>query len=189
MSTSVELVLLKCPQCSTPIPAEEDEVAWVCAICGLGLQLTDDGLRPLAVNWSARRAGRPEWLPFWILTGTAAFGIRESYGGQAKQNPLWTGPRRFYVPAYTADLTEIETLGSELTRNQLPLEPGPPAGLLQHCTLLPEDARRAAEFIVATIEADRKDKVRNMSFTLNVGGAELWMLPFEGGREVRHLVS
>ena len=189
MSTSVELVLLKCPQCSTPVPAEEDEVAWVCQTCGLGLQLAPDGLAPLAVHWSARRVGTPQWLPFWVLTGKANFSIRESYGGKAKQNPLWAEPRRFYVPAFTANLQEIETLGSELTRNQLPLEPGPPAGLVQHCTLLPEDARRAAEFIVATIEADRSDKVRNMSFTLKLGAAELWMLAFDGGRAVRNLIS
>ncbi len=189
MTTSVELVLLKCPQCSTPVPAAEDEVAWVCATCGLGLRLTDEGLAPLTVHWSARRAGKPTWLPFWILSGSVNFAVRESYGGQAKANPLWAGPCRFYVPAFLANLHEIETLGSELTRAQLPLEPGPPAGLLQHCTLLPEDAHRAAEFIVMTIEADRGDKVRNMSFTLKVGEPELWMLPFEGGRELRHLIS
>ena len=189
MSTSVELVLLKCPQCSTPVPAAEDEVAWVCATCGLGLQLTADGLAPLGVHWQARRAGKPEWLPFWVLSGTADFSIRESYSGREKQNPLWAAPRRFYVPAFSTDLRTIETLGSELTRTQLPLEPGPPAGLLQHCTLLPEDARRAAEFIVMTIEADRGDKVRSMSFKLNLGGAELWLLPFSGGRELRHMVS
>ena len=185
MSTSVELVLLKCPQCSTPVPAEEDEVAWVCQTCGLGLQLTAGGLAPLSVRWSARRVPKAQWLPFWVLTGTARFTVRESYGGQAKQNPLWEAPRRFYVPAYPAGLHEIEVLGSELTRAQVPLEPGPPAGPLQHCTLLPEDARGAAEFIVMTIEADRKDTVRNMSFTLDVGGAELWLLAFEGGREFR----
>ena len=61
--------------------------------------------------------------------------------------------------------------------------------MLEHCTLLPEDAQSAAEFIVMTIEADRGDKVRNMSFTLTVGEAELWMLAFEGGQEFRNFVS
>lgn len=189
MSTSVELVLLKCPQCSTPVPAGEEEVAWVCRTCGQGLQLTPDGLAPLAVHWQARRAGQPEWLPFWVLSGTANFAVRESYGGQAKQNPHWAAPRRFYVPAFPANLRDIETLGSQLTRAQVALEPGAAAGVLQNCTLLLEDARRAAEFIVLTIEADREDQVRNMTFTLNLGEAELWLLPFEGGRELRHLVS
>ena len=189
MSASVELVLLKCPQCSTPVPAGEDEVAWVCQTCGKGLQLTADGLAPLAVHWQARRAGKPEWLPFWVLSGAANFAIRESYGGQAKQNPLWAAPRRFYVPAYPANLRDIEALGSELTRAQVALEPGPAEGVLQNCTLLLEDAQRAAEFIVLTIEADRSDKVRNMTFKLDLSGAELWLLPFEGGRDFRHMVS
>jgi hypothetical protein len=188
MSTSVELVLLKCPQCSTPVPAAEDEVAWVCQTCGLGLRLTDDGLVPLKVQWSARRGPRAEWLPFWVLSGRANFSARESFG-KARHEPMWDVARRFYVPAFPASLAEIELLGSELTRAQTPLEPGPPAGALEHCTLLPEDARRAAEFIVLTIEAERKDKVRNMAFTLDVGEPELWLLAFEGGRSFRNLVS
>jgi hypothetical protein len=188
MNTSVELVLLKCPQCSTPVPAEEDEVAWVCQTCRLGLELTENGLAPLAVQWSARRAAGAAWLPFWVLSGTANFSLRESYGGQAKQNPLWAAPRQFYVPAYPASLHELEVLGSELTKAQVPLEPGSAAGALQRCTLLREDAVRAAEFIVMTIEADRKDMVRSMRFALSVGSAELWLLAFQGGKEFRNLV-
>ena len=189
MSTSVELVLLKCPQCSTPVPAEEDEVAWVCQTCGLGLRLTDTGLAPLKVQWSARRVPRAEWLPFWVFSGAAEFSVRESFGGKARADKFWEEPRRFYVPAFPASLSEIEALGGELTRTQLPLEPGAPAGALARCILLPEEAKRAAEFIVMTLEADRKDTVRNMIFTLYVGEPELWLLAFEGGRTFRNLMS
>ncbi len=77
----------------------------------------------------------------------------------------------------------------ELTRRQLPLQPGPAAGAVKQCTLLPDDARRAADFIVPTVEAERKDIIRNLSFALDLGQPELWMLPFEGGSEVRRLVS
>jgi hypothetical protein len=188
MSTSVELVLLKCPQCSTPVPAEDDEVAWVCATCGKGLLLTDDGVAPLAVQWSARREAGANWLPFWVLTGSVAMHVRESQGGRAKPNALWTAPRRFYVPAYPASVPELEALGSELTKAQVPLEAGPAAGAVQRCTLLPEDAVKAAEFIVTTIEADQHDKVRNLSFALKLEPPALWMLAFSGGREFRNLV-
>ncbi len=189
MSSSVELVLLKCPQCSTPVPAEEDEVAWVCATCGLGLQLTEAGLAPLTVHWSAGRTPQAAWLPFWVFTGTVRFSARESYSGRADADSLWAQPRSFYVPAFVVTLPQLEALGGELTRRQLPLHEGPAAGLVKQCTLLPEDARRAAEFIVTTLEADRKDILRNLSFTLDLGQPELWMLPFEGGSDVRNLIS
>lgn len=189
MSGGVELILLKCPQCSTPVPAEEDEVAWVCATCGQGLQLGEASLLPLRVHWSAPRKPQAAWLPFWVFTGTVRFGARESYGGRGEASTFWAQPRSLYVPAFVVPLPQLEALGGELTRRQVPLQDGPAAGPVKQCTLLPEDARRAAEFIVATLEAERKDVLRNLSFTLDLGQPELWMLPFEGDPDVRNLIS
>ena len=192
MTTSIELVLLKCVRCGTFVPAEEDEVAWVCAQCGQGLQLTPAGLSPLTVNWAAAQPGAARevrWLPFWVFTGTANFYRRESYGGQNQPDKLWNSPRRFYIPAFPAPLEQMETLGADLTRKQLALTAGPAIGLLKNCTLFPDDARHAAEFVVLTIEADRKDKLKNVEFTLDLNEPELWVLPFEGEAEVRNLVT
>jgi hypothetical protein len=186
MATSIELVLLKCIQCGTPVPANEDEAAWTCAQCGQGMQLTEAGLAPLAVNWAAARPGATQlrWLPFWVFTGAVTFLRRETYGGSlfggGQPDKLWDSPRRFYVPAYPAALQEIETLGADLTRRQPRLAPGPAAGALSQCTLFPDDARRAAEFVVLTIEADRKDKLRQVDFTLSLQDPMLWVLPFAG---------
>lgn len=189
MSTSIELVLLKCLRCSNPVPAEENEVAWVCANCGQGLQLAEAGLESLDVHWSEPRKPAAEWRPFWVFTGTVHFSERASYGGEEKLNPLWTEPRRFFVPAFSAGLNEIENLGGDFTRRQLALTGGAAAGPLQGCTLLPEDAERAVEFVVATIEADRRDKLRRLDFSLDLQPPELWMLPFEGGREPLNLIA
>jgi hypothetical protein len=176
MSASVELVLLKCPQCGTPVPAEEDEVAWTCATCGAGLLLTDDGLKPLKVQWAERRHGTAAWRPFWVIPGSVQFTDRQSFGRAAKPDEVWSGPVRFFVPAFPASLQEIEELGARMTRGQPTLTPGPPQGPIRQCVLLPEDARQAAEFIVLTIEAERKDKLRSLRFSLSLGEPELWML-------------
>lgn len=182
MTASVELVLLKCLRCGRPLPAAEEEVAWVCAQCGEGMQLTSTGLAPLAVNWAAPRPGATElrWLPFWVFTGTVTFSRRENYGGRSEPDRLWSGPRRFYIPAFPAPLQQLETLGADLTKQQISLRPGPPMGALQNCTLFPADARQAAEFVVLTIEADRKDKLKTVEFRLDLNEPELWVLPFVG---------
>lgn len=184
MSTSVELVLLKCPQCSTPVPAEEDEVAWVCATCGQGLQLTEDALRLLPVHWATPKAGThvERWRPFWVFAGTVKFTARESYTGHTEPEALWNSPRRFYVPAYTSPLAQLQSLGADLTQRQAPLQAGPAAGALQGCTVFPADAWHAVEFIVLTIEAARPDKLRSVQFDLNLAPPELWMLPFSGAQ-------
>ena len=93
---------------------------------------------------------------------------------------LWQRPVRFYVPAYTCPLEHLEKLGAELTRNQTIFPTGPALGAIKGVTLLPADAAAAAEFIVLTIEAERKDKIKVVNFTLNFGPADLWMVPFRG---------
>jgi hypothetical protein len=182
MSTSVELRLLKCPQCSTPVPAEEDEMAWACATCGQGLQLTEDGLALLPLHWAMPKTGtRAErWRPFWVFAGTVHFSLRLSYVGHTEPEELWNSPRRFYVPAYTSTLAQLQTLGADLTQRQAPLQAGPAAGAVQGCTIFPDDARHAVEFVVLTIEAARQDKLRSVQFELNLAPPELWMLPFTG---------
>jgi len=186
MTTSVELVVMKCPRCAAFVPAEEDEVAWACAQCGQGMQLTASGLAPLPIQWAAVRenAAKFQWRPFWVFSGTVAFSQRESFGRQGQPDDVWLAPRRFYVPAYPATLGQIETLGADLTRKQVALKPGRPAGALSQCVLFPDDARQAIEFIVLTIEADRKDKIRSIDFSLSLGEPELWVLPFADDRLV-----
>ncbi len=182
--SSVELVLLKCPQCSTPVPAEEDEVAWVCGTCGTGLLLTDDGLARVSVQWAAAPAGQrvERWLPFWVFNGTVRFHQRLNRGGNAAPDDLWLSPRRLFVPAFACPLAQLQALGGDLTRRQPALQAAPPAGALLGCTVLPEDAGRAAEFVVVSIEAARKDKLRSIQFSLDVAQPELWLLPFTADR-------
>ncbi len=183
MNAGVELVLLKCTRCGTPVPAEDDEVAWLCATCGQGLGLTADGLAPIDLHWALARPGArvAQWLAFWVFEGTVTFGQRENYGGRSQPDNLWHEPRRFYVPAYNCTLQHLEALGADLTRKQVVLSAGQPAGAVRGCTLLPDDARPAVEFVVLTIEADRKDKLRAIAFALQLSPAQLWLLPFGEG--------
>src|SRR5258708_29285576 len=182
MNSSVTLNLLKWPQCNTPVPAEEAEVAWVCATCGAGLQLGAGGLAPVAVHWAAvTRAGArvDGWRAFWVFAGRAHFSNRLSFSGQTGPESLWDNPLRFFVPAYVCPLAQLQSLGADLTQRQPALQAGP-AGALAGCTFLPEDAERAAEFVVLSIEAARPDKLRLVQFALQIAAPELWVLPFAG---------
>jgi hypothetical protein len=182
MSGSLELVLLKCPQCGTPVPAEEDEIAWTCATCGQGWQLTADGLAPQVVRWMAAAPNaRPEsWRPMWIFAAQVSFAQRDTWQRATQPDKLWQQPVRFYVPAYPCALAQMQKLGAELTRKQVVLPAGPAQGPLKGVTLLPSDAVAAAEFIVLTIEAERNDKLKSVNFTINFGPPDLWVLPYKG---------
>ena len=186
---SVELSLLKCPRCSAFVPAQEDEIAWVCAQCGQGLQLTETGLASLAVNWAAASPGLAQlrWLPFWVFTGTVKFTRRESYSGSRPPEKLWNAPCRFYVPAFAIPLQQMQDLGAELTRRQIFLKAGPAQGALTGCTFHLDDARQAVEFIVLTIEAAQSDKLKAVDFSLQLAAPELWVLPFTGEAQANGL--
>jgi len=119
--------------------------------------------------------------PFWVYTGSAHFSSRLTFSGQAAPDTLWNNPVRFFVPAYVCPLAQLQSLGADLTRRQ-PAPQAGPAGALTGCTFLPEDAERAAEFVVLSIEAARPDKLRLVQFDLQVAAPELWVLPFAGER-------
>jgi hypothetical protein len=188
-TTSVELSLLKCLRCGAFVPAQEDEIAWMCAQCGQGLQLAEKGLAPLAVNWAAARPGlaQARWLPFWVFAGTVKFTRRESYSGSRPPEKLWNGPVRFYIPAFSAALKQMQDLGADLTRRQPLLKAGPAQGALSGCTLLVDDARHAVEFVVLTIEAAQSDKLKAVDFALKLEAPELWLLPFAGEAQAASL--
>jgi hypothetical protein len=188
-TASIELSLLKCLRCGALVPAQEDEVAWVCAQCGQGLQLAPAGLAPLSVNWAAGRAGaaRLRWEPFWVFVGAVAFSHRESYQGSRPPEKLWGAPVRFYIPAFTTALPQMQALGADLTRRQIRLTAGPAQGALAGCTLTLDDASQAADFIVLTIEAAQSDKLKSVDFSLELNQPELWMLPFAGEAQTENL--
>lgn len=183
-NTSVQLVPMKCIKCATPMRAEEDEIAWTCEKCAQGMLLTANGLAPLTIQWANTKAGTNiKWYPFWSFTGTVRFARRDSFGGRSEPDKLWNEPQRFFIPAYAARLQELETIGAELLKkrlNPMPSDSRPAASQLPPVAVFPDDARHAAEFVVLTIEADRKDKLKSASFTIQTSEPELWVLPFRG---------
>ncbi len=183
-SASVQLVRLTCVKCNTPLPAEETDIAWVCANCEQGMLLTPTGLAPITVRWAAAKSGAANlrWLPFWSFTGAVRFNQRLNFGGRSEADALWQQPQRFFVPAYPCSLPDLQAMGAALLKRRLNPTPGPtPAGgQLAHCTLFPADAKQAAEFVVLTIEAERKDKLKKIEFTIEATEPELWLLPFAG---------
>lgn len=187
-NSSVQLVPMTCIKCATPVRAEETEIAWTCEKCAQGMLLTANGLAPLSVRWAATPATMGiTWWPFWSFVGTVRFARRDSFGGRSEPDKLWAEPQQFFIPAYAANLQALETIGAELLKKRLRPTPGPAAGPLPACALFPDDARHAAEFVVLTIEADRRDKLKSVEFTIQASEPELWVLPFRGEVSVGNL--
>jgi hypothetical protein len=168
-------------KCSTPIPAEVNEVAWVCRQCGQGMALNPlEGLQPLQIFYSAALPPNTIGKPFWVSNGMVALS-RETYRSDNKSAQeamqFWGQPRRFFLPAFQQTRLDeyLDTAISLLVRPPA-LQPGP-ACAFQPVTLFMEDIQPATEFIVMAIEAGRKDQMKNLRFEVKLDPPALWILP------------
>lgn len=179
----VRLVPLLCARCRAPVPAQVDEVAWVCETCGQGLELdeTPDGSNatvPLDVFFSAAIGQGQAGRPFWVTSGKVTITQRETYkGNEARQaEEFWAQPRLFYIPAWAAALDEIVATGVELLQNPLGMQAGSRTAF-RPVVAHPTDLRALAEFMVMSVEAGRKDMLKRVEFTIDLQPPQLWVLP------------
>ncbi len=150
MVRPVELIPLVCLKCDTPVPAQPDEVAWVCTRCGQGLLLNesdDRGLSPLVVQYAAGLDPARPGKPFWVAEGSVQL-QRSTYAA----------------------------LGPRLVLNPPALQAGPLAPF-EPVTVSPEDLPALAEFIVLAIEAGRSDMLKQVQIQVRLSEPVLWVLP------------
>lgn len=178
MDRPVSLVPLLCLKCSTPIPAQSDEVAWACATCGQGQALDEEtGLVPLDIHYQAGIPANSQGKPFWVCDCQVNL-ERETYSGnEARQaQQFWDRQRTFFIPAYATSLEE----GLERA-NQLLLQPSAlqdsPAVKFEPVVVSPAEVKSLAEFLVISVEAGRGDKLKALRTSLELSPPALWILP------------
>ena len=178
MSDRPGLVGLECVRCGTPVPAEPDEVAWICGNCGQGLLLEEQaGLRPITVHFGLAVADPGlRWAPFWLAWGRVRVTRRESFGRDSPPDPRWDQLVRFVLPAFATSVERAVAWGRHFLLEPPDLRQGDTLAL-QGVTVLPEEIDSLARFVVLTIEAERKDKLEAIDFNLDLEPPELWCLP------------
>jgi hypothetical protein len=180
MTAPIKLIPLKCVRCETPVPAQPDEVAWMCAQCGQGLLLDEErGLAALKVHFAAGSTTKGQGNPYWVTDGLVTL-QRETYstfGKKAEEaRQFWSQPRRFFIPAFTCPLDLLISLGTGLLLRPPELQPATPIPFTP-VTLHPQDVSALIDFIVVAIEAERTDKVKQVRFSTQLGSPSLWILP------------
>jgi hypothetical protein len=174
----VKLIPLLCVRCQAPVLAQPDEVAWQCEQCGQGLILDDlAGCRPQDLFFSAAVPQGKKGRPFWVAPGQVTISARQTYKGDESggARQFWASPRLFYIPAWQTALEEVISTGVYLLRNPERMQAGSPVPFLPVVTL-PGDMQALAEFMIVTIEAERKDALRRIDFNLKLDPPQLWVL-------------
>ena len=182
----IRLVPLVCVKCQSPIPALPSEVAWVCQQCGQGLVINlNPGGGPgetaacaLDVFFSKDISPGARGRPFWVTRARVTFTERTTYKGDEGRaaQEYWSVPRLFYIPAWESTLDEIIATGVMLIKNSPVMSAGGRAPFSPVVTP-PGDVRALAEFIVVSIEAERRDYLKTIRFNLEYETPQLWVLP------------
>jgi hypothetical protein len=179
----MKLLLLRCPDCQEPLSPEPEAVVVGCKGCFTAVSLTDTGLSPIDIQYAAAQDVVEEWVPFWLFNGRVHITQRETQGSnrgaQKDSEEFWGVPRRLYVPAWNLSMPAAREMGQTFVKQQTNLiaVPRPQNARLVDATVTPEDALKLLEFVVISIEAERKDWLKKFNFHLEVGEPELWALP------------
>jgi hypothetical protein len=173
------MIPLVCIKCQTPIPAQPEEVAWACQQCGQGLVLVEEkGLESLEIHYATGIPQGTKGKPCWVAQGKVTL-TREIYGGSDRSGDaqiFWLEPRQFIIPAYNCSFESLLNVSRKFIQQaprfqegaQVPFEP---------VTLFPSDMEKLAIFTVLSIEADRKDMLKEVSVSIQFSSPSLWILP------------
>ena len=182
----MKLLLLRCPQCQSPLEPGQLDVVVGCGHCYAAVAVDETGLRLMKVSYAAMRGDLEEveqWLPFWVFNGRVHITKRDTQGSSmfSSKNPeqYWDSYRNLYVPAWDLPMATAREIGQKFTQEQTRLQAMPPPSetRLVSAIVSPDDALKLMEFVVLSIEAQRKDWLKRLKFHIEAGAPELWALP------------
>ncbi len=177
--SQISLQPLRCIQCQNDIPAEIDEVVWVCQQCGQA-QMLENGqkLIPQEIHYHANVRNDTPGHPFWVAEGRIHMERYTFWGINNIDEAInfWKKPRQFFIAGFELPIENVIQWGKYYLQNPIDLKPGLPANFLP-ITLEVNDVQAIADIIVVGIEASRPDKLKEINFTLTLSLPELWILP------------
>jgi hypothetical protein len=181
MTSSIELIPLLCMNCETPVPAENNQVAWSCTRCGQGLLLDEnEGLVAQEIHYAPSRSSDQKGKPFWVTRGQVSLerdAHQEWFDRSQKQaGKFWGETKLFVIPAFTLPLEELIDLSIKIFSDPPEFAEGPNMPFIP-VTLSPIDISSLVEFIVLAVEAGRKDKVKRLDISVTLEKPTLWIFP------------
>lgn len=178
------LTVVRCPSCGNALTPGDDDLVITCAQCGAGLQLADEGLQPIEIQYAGTNLAKAgTWRPWWIFKGRVNMIRRETQGGnrsdEARQ--FWAQPHVMGVPAWELSIAAVKQAGVQLLKQPpiLTAIPRPGDARLTPVVVSAEDARKMLEFLVLSLEAGRDDWLKTLDFQIEVGLPELWAMAAE----------
>jgi hypothetical protein len=181
-----KLVAIKCIKCDSGLTVEVNDSVVYCSSCGNGYEILNDKLVPIEINFAkALLAGNGEtvYKPFWLLRTHLKILSRDSSGGWLSNifggNTNKTeGDVVFYVPGFWMTIDSVKNIGCTFTQKNPVASPQKYNVKMTGMNFSKEDARKLADFIFLSIEAEKSDMLKNIQYQMDVKSTEILGIPF-----------
>jgi len=126
--------------------------------------------------------GEVVYKPFWLLDIYVKILSRDSSGGWVSNlfgsSNKTEGDFVFYVPAFWLTIDSVKSIGGTFTMKNPVASPQKYNVKMSGFNFSKEDARKIAEFIFLSIEAERSDTIRDIQYEMNVKSTQVLGIPF-----------
>lgn len=180
------LEAIKCQKCGSGLVVEVNDSIVYCSSCGSGFEIQNGEMIPIEINFAAaalRAQGEMVYKPFWLLKthveilqrdAGGAF-LKNLFGGSDSQT---SGSINFYIPAFYCSIDTMKNLAMEFTTRNPVASPQKYNTKLVGFAYGKEDAKKLAEFILISMEAEKKDVIKRFNYKIDVNSYEILGIPF-----------
>lgn len=181
-----KLEAVKCKQCGSGLVVEVNDNIVYCTSCGSGFEIINGEMTPIEINFAAaaiREDGEVIYKPFWLLKTTINIMERKASGNFLKNifggsNENTGGELIFYIPAFYCSLDVMKNLATQFTMKNPVASPQKYNVKLTGFAYGKEDAKKLAEFILISMEAEKSDVMKDFNYKMDFTSLEIVGVPF-----------
>jgi len=180
-----KLEVVKCKNCASGLVVELNDSITYCMSCNNGYEIIDGELYSIEINF-ANAALPPEgeliYKPFWYLKTNVEILVRESDAGFFSRTfgntNTTSGSVNFYIPAFSCPIEFTRQLAIAYTQRNPVSSPQKKSVKITGFNYGKEDARKLAEFVLISIEAEKKDTMKQFEYRIDFNSFEILGIPF-----------
>lgn len=180
-----QIIALKCNTCNSGLTVDVNDYVAYCPNCGNGYEIISDQLVPIEVNFAKpliSGQGEVIYRPFWLMNVNVNIISRDASGGWVSN--LFGGSNKtqgdvlFYVPAFWLTIDSVKNIGGNFTMKNPVASPQKYNVKMTGFNFSKVDAKKIAEFIFLSIEAEKSDTIRNIQYEMKVNSIQVLGIPF-----------
>ncbi|HAY33853.1 MAG TPA: hypothetical protein PK536_07870 [Ignavibacteria bacterium] len=181
-----KLEAVVCKSCGSGLSVEMNDNIVYCTSCGNGFEEINGEMKNIEINFANaafRSEGELIYKPFWLLNTTITILERKATGSFLKNlfggsGEFTGGDILFYIPAFYCNIESMEELSKQFTIKNPVASPQKYNSKLTGFAYGKEDAKKLAEFILISLEAEKSDVIKNFRYEMKVNSYSILGIPF-----------